>query len=244
MGDSGKSPPLRCLLAGTAYLSSPEKLWLASQWARIGATLNPGMDMLVVESPSPDGFHWEEIWKAYPEVHYIEQDTNIGHLAAGGQDGWGRDTMEAIRYAMDGGYDYLALIDTDVIFTRPLAPIFQHMEDTGAVALSEYSHFNYPHWLEALEFFSVPWLASVDFPARYGWQSMRPGMFPEERMEQAMGMDLEIYPLPGIRDDHKVVSRDTIRAMFPDGCAWLTHASREGYAALMEWYGLEEGCNL
>lgn len=232
---------MRTLLAGTACFRTEDHLWLARQWLRVARILSPESDILVVETPGPLGDSWEDIWADFPETYYILQPSNLGHLAQGGQDGWGRDMTTALEWAMARDYDYLALIDTDFIFTKPLAPIFQHMAENSSVALADRSRPNYPHWLEGIHFFSVEWLRQMNFPTRYDWRAMRPGMFAEERMERAIGLDLEIYPLRGIRDDHHTISPETIRAAFPDGCDWLTHASREAYEALMEWYGLGEG---
>jgi len=40
---------------------------------------------------------------------------NVGHLARGGRDGWGRAFSQGLLCALAGGYDYVAHIESDLL---------------------------------------------------------------------------------------------------------------------------------
>lgn len=216
---------MKTLIAGTSYIKDQHALWLAQTWVALGKSLNPDSDLLLVDTPAP-----------FDPVVELDCDSrlairqfpdNIGHLTSTGRDGWGRATMEALSYAIQHDYDYVALLDADLIFCQSSEAIFRMMEDEHRVACSvrcpEYG------WLEGIFFFNVRWLRATNFIRRYDWPNMQFGQLPELIMESLIGADLYLLPLLGSRDDGQRVTPESARDL-----VWLTHNhDPETYRALI-----------
>jgi hypothetical protein len=67
-----------------------------------------------------------------PRLQVYRFPDNIGHLARGGKDGWGRAFCKGLEMAIDGQYDYVVHIEGDSLFKRPVLPIIRQMMATAS----------------------------------------------------------------------------------------------------------------
>lgn len=224
------------LIAGTCYINNPLKEWLAAQWVAANARLNPGVPMLLVDSASPGRL------PAHPDLQVLQLGDNLGHLQSTGVDGWGRAMMAIVEtaLAMAAPPRWLAVWDADVLMTRPLEDMLRVMERAGSKAVSCAAK-PYMHWIEGFFIFDVEWLRERGLPARYDWQGMRLGVFPEDRMRQAIGGALRLLAMWGLRDDAGELTVENLWQLFPAGIDYLTHCSKvEVYREIMRRYGIPE----
>jgi hypothetical protein len=226
----------RTLIYGTSWINTPERAWLLRMWEKLGQRLNPGVDMLLVNTPAvPDHF---------PTLHPITKvhtfPDNIGHLRYdddGNRDGWGRAMCWGAQYAMDKGYTSVAFIEGLLLFAQPVTPIIALMKSKGKVMAQPHSS---PHnWMEsALTFMDVNWMREIGFPTKYNWPGMiwtkESHVFPEHKLTSIAGtrghLQLEML---GARDEHpRPIGLDEI--VYYD---WITHSKRETYEAFLRGHG-------
>lgn len=232
---------MRTLIAGTSYIRDLDSLWLASQWGRVTRTLNPNSDILVVDTPGPMDWNVGELLPDTETSRYrwYRFHDNLGDLQKDGRDGWGRATMFALNLAVKTEYDYIALYDLDVLMCKAMEPTLDYMTQEGwKVASTRCSAHG---WLEGIELLSVPYIRESNLIARYNWESMRAGVFPERRLEEIFGWDLRIIDLIGLRDDHQTLTPQNIWKLFPNGLDYLTHnKNMDVYREVLKRYGLTE----
>ena len=207
---------MRVLIYGTSYVGDEGRQWLVEQWAKVNRQINPDCDLIIVDSASP---------LPLPEGVYAHQlCSNLGHLGSTGVDGWGRAFTTGLEIAVEKGYDFVFLIDTDILFFQPVMSIAFSMAADGQVyGTCEGPPYDWPEG--GLVFCSVPWLQATNFPARYDWQNVRPGTFPERRLAELAGSKLTTLPLRGRRNDDGLVRPDNIGELFPNGLDWITHCT-------------------
>jgi SAM-dependent methyltransferase len=218
----------KVLIFGTTYADSPEKARLVGQWVETHGRLNPGCELLLVDSASPDLGDW--LGKA--EMVYRFPD-NIGHLARGGRDGWGRALCKGLEKAIDGQYDYVVHIEGDSLLRQPVLPIVRRMIAEGIRAASvpvSGTKRQEKGWAETgLMFFAVEYLWQSRFIERYAWQDRQPKPYPEQAIFDLLGQDLAQLDLKAERGDKGQITASNAAAF-----DWITHCPPEAFDAFVE----------
>lgn len=222
----------RTLVFGTSYVAGQQAAYAYCQWADLVLALNPGAAVMAVDSASP-------CLPRVPGVDVLRLEDNIGHLGSTGRDGWGRAFCKGLTAGLFGDYDRVAHIETDVLFARPVAEVFAKMEASGVKAAAPMA---YPHQFveTGLMFFDGAWLRGSRLAARYAWDVPYRRPFPEERVAALCGDALFALPLRGMRNDTGQLTAGNMRAMFPYGMDWLTHAEPSVRRAFVEQAQLPE----
>lgn len=222
----------RTLIMGTCYLHGAAAAETFRMWANLTMKLNPGVDILVVDSASP-----MEMPYFPPPLKYLNLPNNIGHLSHGGQDGWGRAFTAGVQYAVKHEYDWLANIECDILFAKPVSEIIDKMTRSGVVCAAPMA-MPYQFTETGLSFWSVPYLQSNAVIERYDWEyPPTTGLFPEERIDQICAGEMFALPLRGFRNDTKW-GADHIQALFPRGIDWITHSDLPVLRRFLEMNGL------
>ncbi|AEH88191.1 methyltransferase domain-containing protein [Mesorhizobium opportunistum] len=233
--EHGATP--RILVFGTTYVDTPDKAKLAEQWQALHEDLNPGAHLLLVDSASPEW--WCEDGSPKPDdtmpgCQIYSFPDNIGHLARGGKDGWGRAFCKGLEMAIDGQYDYVVHIEGDSLFSKPVLPIIRKMMAGGVPAASvpvAGTKRNEHGWVETgLMFFSVDYLWQTKFIERYDWWNRTRSPTPEKVIFDLIGEDLRMLPLKAERGD-----RGQITAENAAGLDWITHCAPEALDAFVEF---------
>ena len=225
---------LKTAIFGTSYIYDHRRAAVVRLWIRLAAKLNPGFPLTIVDSASP---------VPVPEecgVEVIRFPDNVGHLAGGGKDGWGRAFTYCLKLAVERGMDYVAVVDTDIVLCKPVGPIFDMMRAKGIKCAMPIGD-RYPFPENGLVFFDVAWLKRTGFADRYGWEDSSATRLPEWHCRDLCGRDLHILTdLKGRRNDHGDVTADNLSETYPTGCDWLTHCvDTSPYAKLLELNGLD-----
>jgi hypothetical protein len=206
----------RVLLFGTSYCEGQPARHLFTQWLDLVTKLNLDADILVVDSASPD----------LPDTgraRVLQLGDNIGHLTKTGRDGWGRAFCAGLQAAVDGGYRWAVHIETDLLFSRPVAPTLDKMSRSGVRVAAAVAH---PwQWLEsALVFADIGYVENTNLIERYDWENVTPTDFPEVRLERLTKREVFALPFRGYRNDLGAVTVQNMRKFFPTGIDWITHA--------------------
>lgn len=232
---------MKPLLFGTCYVADEPMRDLVITWSRLNRKLNPGLDILLVDSASPFDPRYFLPTKAPLQANVIVRrfDDNIGHLSRGGRDGWGRAFCFGIEFAIQWGYSHIAYIDADMLFARPVMPILQKMARVG-VKIACPLDPTYGFVENGLVFAEVEYLRKIDFVGRYDWpKSPQPESFdklPERRFEKIVEDDLFLLPIRGLRDDYGHFAETT---NFSFGLDYLTHAKPAGFDFFLKMHGIE-----
>lgn len=227
-------PAPKFLIVGTCYIDTDLKAWLARQWVAAALATCPTAQLVLVDSASPIQL------PSCERLSVVQLGDNIGHLQSTGRDGWGRAMTAAIAHAVRGDWDWVGFWDADVLMVRSLADMVGELRVTGAQAAGCIA-MPYMHWVEGIFVFSRDWLARHDVASAYDWESMRLGIFPEDRIRNAIGPDMKILPLIGMRDDSHELTQFNIWRYFPIGIDYLTHCKdKDVYRAVMRRYGVSE----
>src|SRR5260221_10014685 len=196
---------MRVLVFGTAYCGSAQKLRLLEQWAESLQRIAPDFDHLAVDSSSPvfdtsalpflSRFGARRVIPPEPTPLVVGRRSvitfpdNVGHLSAGGRDGWGRAFSQGLLCAIAGGYDYVVHVEGDLLTRLDLAKICRMMQDRGIPALAAIT----PNlgWAETgLVFLKVDFLRDVQLVERYGWATRPARPYPEGVLGELLGEDL------------------------------------------------------
>jgi hypothetical protein len=200
------------LIFGTSYVGDQHSRYVFGLWRELVLRLNPGTDVLVVDSASP-------YLPSTEGCELIQLGNNIGHLSRGGRDGWGRAFCAGIQYALDRDYEWVVHVETDLLFARPVADTLRKMTDSSVDAACPMA---YPHPFAetALMFLRVPMLAYDRFVQRYDWENSPVTPLPEARCEEILGDALFYLPLKGHRNDLNQVTAKNMPRL-----DWLTHCT-------------------
>ncbi|RUU23682.1 methyltransferase domain-containing protein [Mesorhizobium sp. M7A.T.Ca.TU.009.01.3.2] len=225
--EHGATP--RILVFGTIYVDTPEKQKLAGQWEALHRKVNGwAVDLLLVDSASPVPLL--EVEEGAEKYAFPD---NIGHLARGGRDGWGRAFCKGLEMAIDGQYDYVVHIEGDSLFSKPVLPIIRKMMADGVKAASvpvEGTRRKETGWAETgLMFFSVDYLWQTKFIERYDWWNRTKSPTPEQVIFDLIGEDLSLLPLKAERGD-----RGQITAATAPELDWITHCAPEALDAFVD----------
>lgn len=225
-GAAAAPPPPRILIFGTVYADTPDKAQLARRWAEVHKHVNPGCDFLLVDSASPEfwaGDGGPKPGAVLPDVPVWSFPDNIGHMARGGQDGWGRAFCHGLSRAIDEGYDYVAHIEGDSLFRLPVGPIVRQMQRDGHdVVTVPVVGTKRPEseWVETgLMFFRTAWLADTRFIERYHWRGNKPyPLTPEAAVARLVGDKAQIMVWRVERGDRGQITADNATTF-----DWITH---------------------
>jgi hypothetical protein len=225
---------IRTGIFGTSYIRDERRRAIVKLWLELAVRLNPGFPLMIVDSNSPVPVPTEH------DVEIIAFSENIGHLAAGGQDGWGRAFTRGLQWAIDGSLDYVVGLDTDILFSRPVGPIFDMMRrEDRKVCMPVGDTYSWPE--NGLFFAEVAWLQESRFIERYCWLNMTPTMIPEWHCKDICGTDLHTLPLRGRRNDNGAVTAENLSRLYPTGCDWITHCvNTEPYRTFLDMNGFGE----
>lgn len=226
---------MRTLIFGTVFIDTQEKYDLAAQWVKLHGTLNPECDLLLVGCKMP-----------YSLVNIgcntTSTDDNIGHLARGGRDGWGRAFCIGLNEAVQSQYDYVVHIEGDSLCSRRVAPVINNMYARGTYACSVPvvgTKRLETDWAETgLMFFDVRKLNAYAFINQYNWQDgaakNKYPYTPEAHVFKMLGHDLTMLNWTVARDDMRIVRPEKVHLL-----DWVTHSTPEVYNAFMQ-HALEE----
>lgn len=256
------APPIaipRILIAGTCYLDTPAKvdtmkLW----WNCIRRNVDDRLDVLIVNSASPiNPMHFMSDFGFVESRLPDELDTakvppmpgvgrqiisiheNIGRLETTGRDGPQQAFAVCLNAAMAGGYDYIAHIECDMIFTPLIKPIVDRMVRHHISALCPFAH-DYSFVETGALFMDVAWLRAKDYFASYDWRSPPQGQFHEVWFENWADADLFITTHRGMRNDADRLTVNNMQVAFPWGLDFLSHCKdHELYRRMMEYHGIE-----
>lgn len=222
---------MRVLIFGTVYADTPQKARLAVQWGKLHRSLNPGFDLMLVDSASPE-FWCDDgspaVGAELPDVNLNSFPDNIGHLSCGGRDGWGRAFSYGLQHAIDGGYDYAVHIEGDSLFRLPVKPIVEQMQSDKVKVASVpigYGEAQRSTWVETgLMFFDVDYLRKSNFIAGYDSPNRTAKPQPEIVIRKMLGSDLVMLPLKAERSDKGEITVDNVTEY-----DWITHCAPEVY---------------
>ena len=245
---------MRGLVFGTSYCATAERLRLLELWAEALQRIAPDMDHLIVDSRSPafDTTAYRFLSAFGPRVTCCSETTlapvgprsvisfadNIGHLSAGGRDGWGRAFSQGLLSAMNGGYDYVVHVEGDLLTRLDLPAICRLMRDHRIDALGTVSPgFGWPE--TGLLFFRVDFLRQSRLVESYDWRRRLPVIFPEVILSELLGGKLFLQLWRGAKGDAAMLNY-TITDLH-----WLTKAENSAaYDAFMaggDWPAPEYG---
>lgn len=225
---------MKTLIMGTSYVQGGAAAETFRIWAELTRKLNPGTDILVVDSASP-----MELPYFPPPLKYLLLESNVGHLARGGQDGWGRAFSAGVNYAIEKGYDWLANIECDILFSRPVESVIAKMVRADVKCVAPIA-MPYSFTETGLSFWSVPYLKDIDLVGRYAWASpLNNGLLPEQRIDAICEEDMFALPLRGFRNDARW-GADQMQRMFASGIDWITHAEIPVLRRFLEMNGFED----
>lgn len=220
---------MRILIFGTVYAPTPEQRVLAEQWSEVHRRLNPTCDLLLVDSA-------HSIKERLTGTFVYSFPDNIGHLARGGQDGWGRAFCWGLEYAISQGYDYVVHIEGDSLFRLPVEPICKQLQRDGIRAASvrvNGTRHAEVKWTETgLMFFEVNYLREKDLVNKYNWHngaSKKYPRTPEFHLANIIGSALQVMPWRAIRDDKKMLTVGNVV-----GFDWITHSTLAIYDAFIK----------
>lgn len=216
----------KTLILGTSYLGPEAQNYGARVlrlWAKLTRHLNPETPILVIDSKSPIdpapilADHGIECWS------FLD---NIGHLNLTGRDGWGRAMSKGIEMAIERGYEWIAYMDVDIIFVRPVGPIIDKMARFGVKAACPMDS-TYQFLENGITFLNVEYLRDSKFVERYDWASRKPisdiSGVPEVAFERLTQDAIFTLPLRGLRDDFARLTTNNLVQAFPYGVDYLTH---------------------
>jgi len=222
------------LILGTCYVADDAMRHVVTMWCGLVNRLNYGTDVLLVDSASP--ISPVDFTPTSYFMDYLVLGNNVGHLSRGGKDGWGRAICKGIEYAIANDYTYLAYIDADILFSRPVQKIIDKMVRCG-VKIAAPMEPQYLFVENGLFFAEVAYLRDSEFVKRYDWENPpRDGRLPERRFEDLVSDELFTLPLRGLRNDYGRITRDNV-GMSRD---WITHCTDLGvYDAFLKVNGIE-----
>lgn len=209
----------RILIVGTSYIHGAVAAETFRLWANLIAKLNPGTDVLIVDSASPDLPNDTALERS---ATCMQLGDNIGHMSLNGKDGWGRAFSAGVRYAIEKEYDWLVNIDCDLLFARPVAEVIGKMREFGVRAAAPMA-IPYNFTETALSFWSVDYLRETDLIGKYDWEHPRYDVIPEQRIDMICADTMFALPLRGFRNDAKATA-DQLPRIFATGIDWIHHA--------------------
>ena len=215
---------MRILIFGTVFENSAERAELTDLWVKLHRALNPGCDLLLVDSNSP--YH-PYMGDRHPGLPLLRFADNIGHLGKGGRDGWGRAFCRGLHHAIICDYDWVVHIEGDSLCREPIRPAVARFAADGIRVIAPALRAN---WVETgLMMFSVGWLTGHEFIERYNWDKRVASPHPEEVIHALVGGDLHLLPWPTLRDDASKLALENV-----GNYLWISHTSMDNFRRFAE----------
>jgi hypothetical protein len=227
--------PPRILVAGSAYIHNEGLRELCRLWTRVVTHLDPNVDIVIIDSVSPFEpavfLEWPCIVEGdgippvkNPGKWIYRFNDNIGHLSRGGEDGAGRTFCKSIELGIAGGYDYVAIIETDLLFLRSVTDICQRMQRSGTqIVACPNKQYDFPEFGAC--FIDTKWARDFDLIGKYNWKKSQPWPIPEIRLMNIVQDYLMLLPIYGMRVDQMPITAVNLANYFPySPPAWITHA--------------------
>jgi len=213
------------MIFGTVYADTADKVDLAQMWGSLHGQINSNCDLFLIDSNSPCKIE---------DIHapIIQLGNNIGHVARGGRDGWGRAFCYGVQWAIDNDYDYLVHIEGDSLSKIDV------MKQCENMSLMNVSVAGVPvqgmkrsqnEWLETgLLFMNVGFLDEIKFVDQYAWEkdNKKYPYSPEWHVYQIFNGHVVLQNWRVMRDDRKVLTPNAVRKY-----DWITHAKPEVFSA-------------
>lgn len=204
---------MKVLIFGTSYVEGQHSRYLFGLWRDLVRKLNPGIDVLVVDSASPDLPHTGDFAVS-------QLGDNIGHLMKTGRDGWGRAFCEGLQRAIDEDYAYAAFIECDVLLAKPVMPIIDRMMNNNVKFCCPMAS---PYSMIATEIMVMDLDVMWDFIEKYDWENSPVMPYAETRIQEILGYYLWCLPWTGCRNDLGHITAQNMQQKFPAGIDWITH---------------------
>lgn len=220
---------MKCLIFGTTYIDGPDRLRLLNQWIDLNERLNPDCDLLIVDTPS--GYTFEPTSNRPLMIERFKD--NIGHMARGGRDGWGRAFCRGLELAMFGKYDYVAHVEGDSLCRLPIKRMFAemsknaiHIASVPVMGTKKQEH----EWVETgLMLMSVSHVFKIGLISRYDWPAggkLYPNNTPERVLFKLIGDDLTMMSWRAYRDQARRLKPVDVAQI-----DWVTDTPREVFDA-------------
>lgn len=238
---------MKTLLASISYIHDRPMADMVSLWRSVNERLNGDMDIVLVDSASPFAPHkllgWERtVLEREGDIPYklghrsvVSFTDNIGHLSRGGQNGAGRAFSKCLEIAVFNGYDYVAIVESDLLFAKPIAPIVERLSEHWINAACCWN-FYYQFIESGIFFANCLWLHQSDFVNRYDWRNHNE--LPELVLERTCGGELFMLPYRGFRNDMNNVNVANLREACRYGLDWITHVDERTARVFLDMNGL------
>lgn len=214
---------MRILIFGTTYVDTVERLRMVEQWVAINRRINPDCRLLLIDSASP-------VSLAHLDCLVLKFHDNLGHLARGGQDGWGRAFCDGLNKGIAVGYDYIAHVEGDSLFRLPVRPICEQMEREDIQVASvpvRGTKRRETDWVETgLMIFRRTYAELTAVAGKYDWQDCEPKRryphCPEWHMHRIVRPGLRMMPWSAERNDCEQITTANVH-----NYDWITHVGRD-----------------
>lgn len=190
--------------------------------------LNPGIPILLVDNAST-------ITPDFDADYLIRFKTAIGHFDlsppdSDPRDGPGRAMMSALTLATTCDFDRAVYIEGDCLYFRSVQWGFDQMKKrVGMQPICRHRCYD----TQVMWFADLKWLRESKFVERFNWPALRrqvggvgEGKFGEMRYARLFEDNLDIVQTRGERDEWES-SPEQLRAKYPQGIDFLTHAREE-----------------
>jgi hypothetical protein len=218
---------VRVLIFGTMYIDSHDSHVLVQRWINLHTQLNPTCNFCLIDSDStlrgPLNLR---------EVEIIQLGDNIGHVARGGQDGWGRAFCHGVSHAIAENYDYVVHIEGDSLCKLDVMKQCENMRLMNTMVAGvpvQGMKRSQNEWLETgLLFMNVKYLDDMKFVDQYAWEenNKKYPHTPEWHVNQIFKDHVSLQNWKVMRDDRKVLTPNSVRSYH-----WITHAKPEVFNA-------------
>jgi hypothetical protein len=200
----------RILIAGSSYVADEGRRELTKVWYRLVKQLNPGIDVVLVDSASP--FDPRKFLPGLLEIETFLD--NVGAVSQGQQDGSGRAFCRCLETAVERGYDYVVPWETDILWVTPIEQTIAKMHRSGVKVAAAFANpYQFPEW--ACSFWSTKYVTESRFIERYDWQHSPRWPIPEWRIATLTDPDLFILPIHGWRNHENQMNIANITHLFP-----------------------------
>lgn len=222
---------MRILIFGTVYADTAHKVDLAQKWCSLHSAINPDCHLMLVDSGSQCQENWDMI---RGRVEVFQFGDNVGHLARGGRDGWGRAFCKGLEIAIERRYDYVVHIEGDSLCRIDVERYCEKMNrdwmQAASVPVIGTRRFEY-QWIETgLMFFDVRYVRDSRIVERYDWQNGSVKKYPrtpEWHLWQLTNDTMHMMRFHrNMRDDCNVLQEATV--VHYD---WISHARPEIFNA-------------
>jgi len=220
---------MKTCIMSTAYIDTEPKRVLMEMWLKLNRKLSPECDIIVIDSTSPkkmlplpvSSFRFDILLNGY---HHDEA---------------ARSRRKGFEMAIGAGYDWMAYIECDLLFSKSVMPIIDKLERHKIKVAAAFEH-QYQFIESQLMFYDLRYLAEIDFIKKWNWNASKVPKFDELRQEEFFSDELFILPLRGMRNDIDFVTPENMRTAFKYGIDFLSHCKDpKCYDKFLEMNGIK-----